>query len=63
MHQRDYFRKNKEIDFITFYGSESEIVDSTLSILQIGETSGVDFSTGFLITLKKGGLYGSKRFN
>jgi len=58
-----FFERTKKLILSLFYGNESEIVDSTLSILQIGETSGVDFSTGFLITLKKGGLYGSKRFN
>lgn len=58
-----FFEKTKNLILSIFFGSEREIVDSTVSILQIGETSGVDFSTGLLITIKKGGLNGSKRFN
>ncbi|MGB9750136.1 MAG: DUF2877 domain-containing protein [Caldisericia bacterium] len=58
-----FFEKTKKLILSIFFGSEREIVDSTVSILQIGETSGVDFSTGLLITIKKGGLNGSKRFN
>lgn len=58
-----FFERTKKLILSLFYGNESEIVDSTLSMLQIGETSGVDFSTGFLIVIKKGGLNGSKRFN
>lgn len=58
-----FFERTKKLILSLFYGNESEIVDSTLSMLQIGETSGVDFSSGFLIVIKKGGLNGSKRFN
>lgn len=58
-----FFERAKKLILSIFYGNEGEIVESTLSILQIGETSGVDFSTGFLWLVKKGGLNGCKRFN
>ena len=58
-----FFEKTKNLIFSLFYGDEREILEKTLKILQIGETSGVDFSTGFIITIKKGGKDVCKRFN
>lgn len=58
-----FFEKTKNLILSLFYGDEGEIFTSTTSILQIGETSGVDFSVGFLTIFKKGGLNGSKRIN
>lgn len=58
-----FFEKTKKLITSLFIGNENEIFDSSISMLQIGETSGVDFSVGFLLTIKKGGLNGSKRFN
>ncbi len=58
-----FFEKIKNLIFSLFYGDEREILENTLKILQIGETSGVDFSTGLILTLKKGGEDVCKRFN
>ncbi|MBC7194106.1 MAG: DUF2877 domain-containing protein [Caldisericia bacterium] len=58
-----FFEKTKNLIFSLFYGDEREILENTLRILQIGETSGVDFSTGLIFTLKKGGEDVCKRFN
>lgn len=58
-----FFEKTKKLITSLFIGNENEIFDSSISIFQIGETSGVDFSVGFLLTITKGGLNGSKRFN
>lgn len=58
-----FFEKTKKLITSLFISNENEIFDSTISMLEIGETSGVDFSVGLLLTIKKGGLNGSKRFN
>ncbi|MGQ9844701.1 MAG: oxamate carbamoyltransferase subunit AllH family protein [Caldisericia bacterium] len=54
-----FFEKTKKLITSLFIGNENEIFDSSMSMLQIGETSGVDFSVGFLLTIKTGGLNGS----
>lgn len=58
-----FFEKTKNLIISLFYGDESEILESVTKVLQIGETSGVDFSVGLIITLKKGGEDVCKRFN
>lgn len=58
-----FFEKTKNLIYSLFYGDEGEILECTRDILQIGETSGVDFSVGLILTLKKGGEDVCKRFN
>ena len=58
-----FFEKAKSLIYSLFYGDEREILECTRDILQIGETSGVDFSVGLILTLKKGGEDVCKRFN
>lgn len=58
-----FFEKTKNLIISLFYGDEREILERVTKILQIGETSGVDFSVGLILTLKKGGKNVCKRFN
>lgn len=58
-----FFEKTKNLIISLFHGDESEILERTRTLLQIGETSGVDFSVGFILTLKEGGEDVCKRFN
>lgn len=58
-----FFEKTKNLIISLFYGDESEILERVTKVLQIGETSGVDFSVGLIFTIKKGGEDVCKRFN
>lgn len=58
-----FFEKTKNLIISLFYGDEREILERVIKILQIGETSGVDFCVGLILTLKKGGEDVCKRFN
>ncbi len=58
-----FFEKTKNLIISLFYGDESEILERVTKVLQIGETSGVDFSVGLILTIKKGGEDVCKRFN
>jgi hypothetical protein len=58
-----FFEKTKKLIYSLFFEDEREILERTRDILQIGETSGVDFSVGLILTLKKGGEDVCKRFN
>ncbi|MCX8095608.1 MAG: DUF2877 domain-containing protein [Caldisericia bacterium] len=58
-----FFEKTKNLIISLFFGNESQLLESTTKILQIGETSGVDFCVGLIFALKKGGEDVCKRFN